>query len=224
MTRIIAIRPEPGLSSTLKAGREFGLDIVGAPLFDIRSVDWSCPDRASFDAILIGSANAMLQGGDQLASLTDKPVHAVGQATANAARAAGYTVATTGSGGLQGVLDTISAPTRLLRIAAAEHVPLTPPQGISIDTVIAYEAVPLPLPARIADALDEPAIVLLHSAAAARHFVSQCKRFGLDTSHISLAALGPRIVDDLPGNWRSIHISPHPRERDLLEMICNLCL
>lgn len=224
MTHVIAIRPEPGLTSTLETGRAMGLDMLGVPLFEIRPVDWQRPDAAAFDAILIGSANAILHGGDQLAKLTDKPVHSVGKTTADSARQAGFTVKTTGTGGLQSVLETIAPPARLLRIAGAEHVALKVPDGISIETVIAYRSAPQPLPASLINALRDPAFVLLHSAAAARHFASECERLGLDTSNIGLAALGPRIVEDLPGNWRSIHISPRPRDADLLEMVCNLCL
>jgi uroporphyrinogen-III synthase len=223
MSRILAIRPEPGLTATRALGREMGLTITGAPLFEIRAVAWDCPDPAAIDALLIGSANAIIHGGEGLARLIDKPIHAVGESTAAAARAAGFGLAAIGSGGLQGVLDAIAPPSRLLRIAGAEHVPLTAREGIGIETVIAYESVAIALPEPLIAALTDAPLVLLHSAAAAAHFASECERLALDRGDIALAALGPRIAAAVGAGWRAIHIAPRPRDRDLLEMVCNLC-
>lgn len=224
MTQVLAIRPEPGLTATLKLGAEMGLDIHAEALFEIRPVAWEAPDPANIDGLLIGSAKAILHGGEPLTAFKDKPVQAVGETTAAAAREAGFTVETVGSGGLQSVLDGLSEPLRLLRVSGAEHVPLDVPKGIEIDTVITYESVALPLPESTAKLLRNPSIVLLHSAAAARHFSDEWTRLGLDGTAISLAALGPRIVEGLTGDWHSIHISPRPRDTDLLEMIRNLCV
>jgi uroporphyrinogen-III synthase len=139
----LALRPEPGLAATLEKARAMGLAITGHALSEIRTAAWECPDPAGIDGLLIGSANAILHGGPHLARLTGKPVYAVGEATAAAARAAGFDVAMTGSGGLQGVLDAIHAPCHLLRIAGEEHVPLTPPEGVTFAEVIAYRSVML---------------------------------------------------------------------------------
>ena len=43
MTRVVAIRPEPGLSATLERGQAMGLDMAGWPLFEIRPVAWDPP-------------------------------------------------------------------------------------------------------------------------------------------------------------------------------------
>ncbi|MEM7664850.1 MAG: uroporphyrinogen-III synthase [Pseudomonadota bacterium] len=223
MRPIIAIRPEPGLSSTLALGRELGLAVTGVPLFEIRPLEWQLPDPATIDALLIGSANAFLGNESNLARLTDKPVYAVGKTTADAARDAGFAIAAIGSGGLQNVLDQIATPTRLLRIAGAERVPLSPPAGVTIETVVAYESAPLPVDPDLRTALSQAPIVLLHSVAAARHFASECKRLGIDPRQVELAALGPRIVEMLDETWRAIHVSSQPTDRDLLEMVRNLC-
>ena len=222
MTRILAIRPEPGLGATLEAGRELGLDIGGHPLFEIRPLDWTAPDPADFDALLIGSANAFRHGGENLALFLDKAAHVVGRATESAAREAGFAVASVGTGGLQNVLDAIEAPLRMLRIAGAEHVPLDPPQGVTIETVIAYESVALPLDPRLLG-IDEPTIVLLHSAVAAQHFAAECARLEMDRSAIAIAALGPRIASAAGKGWRAIHVSPRAEDTALLAMVRGLC-
>jgi uroporphyrinogen-III synthase len=65
----LALRPEPGLSATLDKARALGLAITGLALSEIRAVPWDCPDPARFDGLLIGSANALLQGRANLARI-----------------------------------------------------------------------------------------------------------------------------------------------------------
>ncbi len=224
MSTILAIRPEPGLSSTLKLASELGLAVLGHSLFEIRALAWEGPDQAEIDALLIGSANAILHGGEGLADYLTKPVYAVGESTAQAAREAGFTVARVGSGGLQSVLDDLVKPLKLLRIAGAEHVALVPPQGTTIETVIAYESVPLKLDPDLLAPTDDHVLVMLHSAAAARHFAQECRRLGLKRGAITLAVLGPRIAEAAGAGWKTIHIAPQPSDGALLEMIRQLCV
>jgi uroporphyrinogen-III synthase len=224
VTKVISIRPEPGLSATLAAGRAVGLDIAGWPLFELRALAWEPPDPEGISALLIGSAAAIRLAGPGLAAFADKPVHAVGEATAEAARAAGFRVATVGEGGLQKLLGTLATgPLRLLRIAGAEHVPLIAPEGIRIETRIAYESAPLPMPDGLADALREGALVLLHSAAAARHFAAECDRLELSRTPIALAALGPRIAAAAGVGWAQVRSADSPREAALLALARDMC-
>ncbi|MBY0345143.1 MAG: uroporphyrinogen-III synthase [Sphingomonadales bacterium] len=200
-----------------------GLAITGHALSEIRAVAWDCPDPAGIDGLLIGSANAILHGGPHLAQLREKPVYAVGEATAAAARAAGFAIAMTGSGGLQGVLDAIAAPCHLLRIAGEEHVPLTPPTGVTFAEVIAYRSVALPLDPAAALLGSGKALVLLHSAATARHFAAECDRLGLARAAIALAALGPRIAAAAGEGWGAVHTAATPDEGALLQLAFDLC-
>ena len=92
MKPVIVIRPEPGCSATVAAARAAGLEAHGFPLQEVAPVAWESPDSGSFDVILAGSANVFRHGGAALRKFLSLPVHAVGQATAEAARAAGFTV------------------------------------------------------------------------------------------------------------------------------------
>jgi uroporphyrinogen-III synthase len=219
----LALRPEPGLAATLDKARALGLAITGCALSEIRAAVWDCPDPARYDGLLIGSANAILHGGPQLEALRDKPVYAVGEATAATARAAGFAVAMVGSGGLQGVLDAIAGPRHLLRIAGEEHVPLSPPPGVTFDTVIAYRSLSLPLDPVAALLASGEALVLLHSAATARHFAEECERLALPRSAITLAALGPRIAAAAGAGWAAVHTAARPDEAALLALAAQLC-
>ncbi len=220
---LIALRPEPGLAATLGRARAMGLAITGQALSEIRPVAWDCPDPAGIDGLLIGSANAILHGGQHLARLTDKPVYAVGEATAAAARAAGFAVALAGRGGLQAVLDAVPAPCHLLRVAGEEHVPLVPPPGVTFEEAIAYRSAMLPLDPAAPLLASGEALVLLHSAATAAHFAAECDRLGLLRSAITLAALGPRIAAAAGAGWGAIHTAPRPDETALMQLAFDLC-
>jgi len=224
MSRIVAIRPEPGLSATLAVGRAAGLEIAGWPLFEYRAQEWLPPDPAVIDALLIGSAAAIRLGGAGLAAFGGKPVHAVGEPTAEAARSAGFEVASVGEEGLQNLLGKLATrPLRLLRLAGAEHVPLVAPEGITLETRIAYESAPLPMPDEMAHELVQGALVLLHSAVAARHLADECSRLGVFRERISLAALAPRIAEAAGGGWADVRSAAAAREAVLLALARDMC-
>jgi uroporphyrinogen-III synthase len=118
MVPLVVIRPEPGCSASVGAARAARMEAHGYPLFEVSAKSWEAVSPAGFDALLIGSANVFRHGGPGLRALTALPVLAVGETTAEAARAAGFTIAATGSGGLQKLLDTLPKNCRrVLRLA-----------------------------------------------------------------------------------------------------------
>lgn len=220
---LLALRPQPGLDATLDKARAMGLAITGLALSEIRAVAWDCPDPAGIDGLLIGSANALLHGGENLARLTAKPVYAVGEATAAAARAAGFTVAMTGSGGLQGVLDAIAPPCHLLRIAGEEHVPLTPPEGVTFAEVIAYRS-------DAAAARPRHTIAGGRQGAGAAPFCRHGAPFCRGMRPARRAACARHARRARPANrccggrgWAAVHIAPQPDEGALLQLVFDLC-
>lgn len=220
---VLVIRPEPGNTATCRALGEAGLEAVAAPLFRYRPVDWSLPDDLSFTGLLAGSAAVFAHGGPALAGLRAIPVHAVGAATARAAEAAGFAVAACGSGGLQ-TIATALAPGRYLRLSGEAHVPLSPPPGASVIDRVVYTVETLPLPAPVAARLaGEPALVLLHSAEAARHWCAECARLNLPRHALSIAVLAPRIASAVGQNWKSVGIAPLPHDDALLSLALQMC-
>jgi uroporphyrinogen-III synthase len=100
MSRPIAVlRPEPGNRITAAAVEGRGRTAIRLPLFETRPLAWDVPDPAAYDALILTSANAVRLGGEGLAALRGLPVHAVGEATASAARRAHFDVVATGSAG-----------------------------------------------------------------------------------------------------------------------------
>lgn len=220
---VVVLRPEPGSSATLAAGTRIGLHIEASPLFEIRPMAWDPPPQDEVDGLLLGSANAVRQAGPALAAFRDRPAYVVGEATAKAAESAGLTVAGIGGGHLQPLVDSLVPPLRLLRVTGAEHVDLVPPAGIAIATRIAYESAPLPMSEGLVAQLEQDAIVLLHSAVAARHFAAECDRLGIARSRVRLAALGPRIAAAAGGGWRDARTAAAPDEVALLALAHQMC-
>lgn len=220
---ILTIRPEPGASSTVAAGRELGLDITSAPLFGVVPVDWEAPDPAEVDALLIGSANAIRHGGPKLQQFAYLPVHAVGRTTAAVAEQAGLRVERVGEGGLQGIIDVVTGPIRYLRLAGRERVELSLPHSVSMEERVCYETLARPVPDEVARELGEGGIVLLHSAAAAAHFRAECERLALDKSALRLAVLGPRIAEAAGGGWKQLRVAVSPNDEALLALVADMC-
>lgn len=223
MIPLIVIRPQPGADATATAARELGLDPRVFPLFEVVPVAWESPDPADIDGLLIGSANAVRYAGAALAGFHGKPVHAVGQATAAAARAAGLSVAASGSGGLNSVLAGIPGQPRLLRLAGREHVALTVPPGIALMERIVYASEPRPMPPELTVLLRAPAVVLLHSAIAATHFATECGRLGINRARLVLATIGPRVTAACGGGWGELATAARPDDAALLAQARHLC-
>ena len=225
MVPVIVIRPEPGCAATVSAAQALRMEAHGFALFRIAARSWHVPAASDFDAILLGSANALRLAGPGLAGLTSLPVYAVGETTAAAAQAAGFGIAATGSGGLQAVLGGL-APThrRLLRLGGDERVPLTLPSGISLEERVVYASEPLPLPPPAVAVLRDPAIIVVHSALAASHFAAQCVAHGISRARQRLAVLAPRILQAAGDGWGEVAVAGQPSDVAVLALARQMCL
>ena len=113
MTRVLVLRPEPGASETVERAREHGLEAISIPLFAIEPLAWETPRADAFDALLLTSANAVRHGGHGLNALRGLPVYAVGPATADAARGAGFGIAGVGPSDIDALLAMVDHALRL---------------------------------------------------------------------------------------------------------------
>jgi uroporphyrinogen-III synthase len=121
MRQLLLVRPEPGLSASADRAKQAGLDVIACPLFRIEPLEWEAPDPQGYDGLLLTSANAVRYGGRKLDGLKSLPAHAVGAATADAARAAGLKVATVGEDDLSDLLARLPVDIRLLHLAGDNH-------------------------------------------------------------------------------------------------------
>lgn len=225
MRPALVLRPEPGNAATLSAARAAGLEAIASPLFAMRPVPWSLAAGREYDALLLGSANAIRLGGPALKHLLRLPVHAVGESTARIARAAGFAVAGTGSGGLQALLPRLVSEgrTRVLRLAGEEHVALSIPPGLQVETVVVYRAEPLELAAPAVSALARGAVAMLHSAEAARRLAALVDAQGIARGSVALACLGPRIAEAAGAGWAEVRAAPAPEDGALLAITAEMC-
>ena len=224
MVPVVFIRPEPGNAASTAGARALRMEAHGFALFDIVARSWEAVPSEQADALLVGSANVFRHGGRGLALLRSLPVYAVGDATAEAARAAGFAVAATGAGSMQGTLDALASNhRRLLRLAGDERVPLSLPNGVTIEERVVYASVALPFPAELATLLREPAIIALHSAEAARHLSAQCVTHGIRRAPLRIAAMSPRIGAAAGDGWGDVAVASYPEDKALLALARQMC-
>lgn len=214
MTRtVVVLRPAPGDAATAGRLRAAGLSVRQLPFFAASPLSWAVPDPADFDALLLTSANAVRHGGDGLDALKRLPVVAVGEATATAARAAGFTVAVTGQDDAAAAVARAHASgfTRLLHLAGRDRAPTG--EGVVALTVYASE----PLPVADADirAL-AGCVVLLHSVRAARMLAARV--FAAERAGIALVALSPTIAAAAGDGWESIDSAAEPSDDSLVPL------
>jgi len=225
---LIVIRPEPGNAATIAAARAQGIDAHGFAMFAIVPQSWEVPPPDTVDALLIASANATRHAGPELAAFAGKPAYAVGAASAAAARAVGLDVVQVGQGGLADVARALApAHRRVLRLAARDRIELVAPQGHSIIERITYasEAQPMPAPLvmlLLARALPG-AVVALHSARAAGHFVAECAEYAIPTRRLRLACLSPAVLGAAGQGWGTAQAAALPDEASLLALAAQMC-
>lgn len=215
MTRAVAVlRPEPGNAATVAKVEAAGLTAIRLPLFAVRALDWTAPDPAGFDALILTSANTPRLAGPDLDIFAHLPVFAVGPATAAAARAHGLTVSETGERDGADLVATMATRgfSRALLLAGREHV--LHDGGIVARSIAVYAADPLPVDPKATDML-AGSVALLHSARAARRFADIA---GAGRASIRLAAISPTVADAAGPGWADIAAAPLPGDDALIAL------
>lgn len=224
MVPLVVIRPEPGNAASVAAARQLRMETHGFPLFEVAPKSWEAVPPSQFDALLLGSAQVLRHGGRGLAALKSLPVYAVGEATAQAAREAGFTVVQTGETNLQALLGRLDpAHRRLLRLAGEDRVALTLPKGVTMDERVVYASLARPFPPELTQLLGEPAIIALHSAEAARHLASQCVSHGIKRARLRIAAMSNRIAAAAGDGWGEVAVAAYPEDKALLALARQMC-
>ena len=109
MKRVLVTRPEPGASRTAARLAADGFSPIVLPLTEILLLEPAMPE-GDIAAVVISSANAIRGAPAPLvASLSSKPVFAVGDETAAAARAAGFADVRSSAGDAAGLVRDVTA-------------------------------------------------------------------------------------------------------------------
>ncbi len=214
MRRLLVLRPEPGASATLERASRLGFDVFSVPLFEVEPLDWAAPDPSSFDALLLTSANAVFQAGKKLEAFRGLPVCAVGEATANAARAHGFAVETTGEGSLEELLKRVDRGEKLLHLCAKHRH--SSPSSHTIFEVEVYQALAIDCP-DLSQA--QGCVALIHSPRAARRFAELIDVRG----SIAIAAISRAAAQASQSGWAALEFASEPSDEGLLALASRLC-
>lgn len=218
MTRVLVLRPEPGASATVERARQRGIEAIALPLFEIEPVSWNAPEASGFDGLLLTSANAVRCGGDQLKDLRGLPVYAVGTSTAEAAREAGFDIASTGEAGVDRLLGSIDPELKLLHIGGEDRrEPNGPKQQITFVPVYRSKA---------RDNVEEPAgrcVALIHSTRAAERFGELVDSSNIDRKTIAIAAISPDAASAAGEGWAAVEAADEPNDEAVLALTERLC-
>jgi uroporphyrinogen-III synthase len=216
MRRLFVLRPQPGADETVARATALGLDVVAMPLFAIERVEWAAPGPAEVDALLMTSANAVREAGDGLARYRALPVHAVGEATAAAARDAGFAIASIGNNGAAQAVEAIPAGLRLLHLCG-EHRRLPPAARQHITSNTVYRSRALPPPAMLPGI--EGQVAAVHSPRAA----ARLAELVADRSKIRIAAISAAAAAAAGGGWERVEAAGTPADAQLLALAARLC-
>jgi uroporphyrinogen-III synthase len=232
--RILVTRPEPDAQRFAAHLKAHGIDTVVAPLMTVELGEAPMPPLGKAQALVFTSANgvrayAAKQGRGDL------PIYAVGEATAAAARLAGYDdVVSAGSDAqglaalLEGRIDPAKGP--LFHPTGADQAgdlaAALQARGFELEQAVLYRAAAVPeLPAAARAALEagDLAGVALFSPRSAEIFLDRTLVAGLGGKLEALDAfcLSRAVAAALEGKaaWRAVRVAARPNADALVALI-----
>jgi uroporphyrinogen-III synthase len=201
---ILVTRPLPDGEATAAALRARGFEVLLAPMLRFEPVAFQDDRDTQYGAVVVTSANALRAIEARLANspLLKLPLFAVGEHTAEAARAAGFTKVVSAASDAAGLRERIVAGVKartvkktspLLYLAGADLARDLPGElgerGFTVITQTAYRMVPitdLPDEVRGAFAAGGVDTVLHYSRRSARAFIEAVRAAGVEISALSL--------------------------------------
>jgi len=181
--KIWITRAQPGAASTADRVRALGHDAIIAPLLAVHAIEDAQVDLSGVAALAFTSANGVRCFADICAERSLR-VFAVGAATAQAARAAGFKLVLSADGDVEALAEGIGQRRAELRGAvlhpgaaelAGDLTGALAKQGVTARSLILYETAPVTLAPEAAGQLVQADAVLLHSPRAAKALAAVLK-------------------------------------------------
>lgn len=220
---VLVLRPQPAAARSAERLRALDLSPILYPLFAVEPLPWTPPDPAGFDAVLLTSANAARLGGGGMARYFDLPAFAVGEASARAARAAGFRWVRIGGGDAASTvpLVAIAGHSRLLHLCGDSVRPYDP-CGLTVEQRPVYRTVPLGDADGLAACLPPagPMAALIHSPRAGARLHGLAAPF--DRARIAIAAISAAAAAACGQGWRGMAVAARPQEDALLRSVQTL--
>lgn len=217
--RIWVTRAEPGASATAERLRALGHDVVVSPLLSVRPIEVAAPDLEGVGALAFSSATGVARFAE-LVPDRDLPCFAVGDATAAAARAAGFLDVRSADGDVTALARLIVAAQpdgAVLHIGPSEPAGdltgILVQGGVPARFLAVYETSPM-LASPAPEGLDA---IVIHSPKAARILAAMTEP-RLRT--LRILALSEACAAPLrEAGFASLQAAASPREEALLELL-----
>jgi uroporphyrinogen-III synthase len=229
--RVVITRPQADGERTATALRARGHEVLVAPLMRVEVIAANL--AGEWGAVIVTSANApnAIAQNHARDALIKRPLFAVGQRSAEAARLTGFINVTSAGGDIRDLVRTLveehaDAKAPLLYLAgedrAADLIGELSTRGIAAEMRVVYRAVAAPFPPALIEALrvGEVDIVMHFSRRSAENYVAGAKRAGivgpaLAVRHLCLSA---QVAEPLAGA-SCIAVAAHPDEAALIELL-----
>jgi len=214
MRKLLLLRPDPGLSASAERATAMGLEVVCCPLFRIEPVEWVTPDPDGYQALLLTSANTVRHAGHGLHLFRSLPVHAVGEATAAAAREMGFRVETVGRGDVADLLAELPTSLRLLWLGG--EIRQEPPGRDEVDMRIVYRSAPIEAP-------ELPPLGGLVAAVHSPRTGQRLAELANTRDRTAIAAISEAAAKACGPGWERVEIAERPEDSSLLALAATLC-
>lgn len=235
---VLVTRPAPDHDKTARSLNARGLEAVVAPMLRFEPVPLPADLGDEFGAVIITSSNALRAVAPQLAGsgLLRRPLFAVGDKTANAARESGFTKVISADGDAGDLIEVIAAGVKkrifkksavLLYLAAADVARDLAgdlvSRGFQVTTQTAYRMAPSgSLPREVCDAFAAHGIeaVLHYSRRSAEAFVAAARAGGVEISALAVpqCCISQQVAGVLrEAGANQVTVAERPDENSLLE-------
>jgi uroporphyrinogen-III synthase len=189
------------------------MEVLGYPLFEILAVPWQTPDLILFDALVFTSAAALRAGGEGLEPFKALPSYCVGEATALAAKEAGFKVKKVGRGSATELLQNLPSE-RLLHFCGTDVTA----KYRKVQQVAVYESRPIIPDKGFWAALDRNPIIVVHSPRSGRRIAELVK----NRQSISIVAISEEAAVATGPGWEAVAVADKPRDDAILAAVASL--
>jgi uroporphyrinogen-III synthase len=231
---LLVTRPEPEAARTAERLRARGHVVTVSPVLRVEAVADAAFGAGPYAGVIMTSANAarVVAGHKRRAELAALPVFTVGNRTADAVAAAGFSNIASADGGAPELVRLIAATlprgARLVYFAAQERATdlagALAPHGIAVETVVVYRTIPNPFLSQDLGAVltDGPDGVLHYSRRSAQTFLVGAGTAGLLDEAVRLThyCLSSEVAAPLrAAGARAVKVAAHPDEASLLKLL-----
>jgi uroporphyrinogen-III synthase len=233
--RLLVTRPEPDAERTAGALRARGHVVLVAPLLRIEPVEQAEIGPGPFVALLVTSANAAsaIVRHERFAQLRALPVFAVGDRSAEAMLAAGFTDVTSAHGDVDNLADVAASRIKpgasLLYLAGADRsgdlAGVLSGRGFAVSRAVVYRAVSAGalLPATVSAMADGIDGVLHFSRRSSEMYVNAACASGLQDTAVNRLihfCISAQVAEPLiEAGAADTRVAPEPTEAALIGLI-----